>query len=51
MDATLSEWLNLLVRWFHVVAGITWLGQTYLFNRLEGRLAAAAREAGGPEAI
>jgi uncharacterized membrane protein len=51
MDATLSEWLNLLVRWFHVVAGITWIGQTYLFNRLEGRLAAAAREAGGPEAI
>jgi len=51
MDATLSEWLNLLVRWFHVVAGITWIGQTYLFNRLEGRLAAAAREAGVPEAI
>jgi uncharacterized membrane protein len=51
VDATLSEWLNLLVRWFHVVAGITWLGQTYLFNRLEGRFAAAAREAGGPEAV
>jgi uncharacterized membrane protein len=51
MDATVSEWLNLLVRWFHVVAGITWLGQTYLFNRLEGRLAAAAREAGRPDAI
>ncbi len=39
------------MRWFHVVAGITWIGQTYLFNRLEGRLAAAAREAGSPEAI
>jgi uncharacterized membrane protein len=51
MDATVSEWLNLLVRWFHVVAGITWIGQTYLFNRLEGRLAAAAREAGRPDPI
>jgi len=51
MDPTLHEWLNLLVRWFHVVAGITWLGQTYLFNRLEGRLADAAREAGKAEPI
>jgi uncharacterized membrane protein len=51
MDATVSEWLNLLVRWLHVVAGITWIGQTYLFNRLEGRLAAAAREAGRPDPI
>lgn len=51
MDATLSEWLNLLVRWFHVAAGIAWIGQTYLFNRLEGRLAAAARAAGSPEPV
>src|SRR5258706_14101068 len=51
MDATVSEWLNLLVRWLHVVAGITWIGQTYLFNRLEGRLAAAPRQAGRPDPI
>lgn len=51
MDPTLHEWLNLLVRWFHVLAGIAWLGQTYLFNRLEGRLADAAREAGQPEPV
>jgi len=51
MEATLSEWLNLLVRWLHVVAGIAWIGQTYLFNRLEGRLAAAARAAGAPEPV
>ncbi len=25
-------------RWFHVVLGITWIGQTYLFNWLERRL-------------
>jgi uncharacterized membrane protein len=29
------EWANLLVRWFHVIAGIAWIGQTYLFNRME----------------
>ena len=51
MDPTLHEWLNLLVRWFHVLAGIAWLGQTYLFNRLEGRLADAARAAGQPEPV
>jgi len=51
LDPTLHEWLNLLVRWLHVLAGIAWLGQTYLFNRLEGRLAQAARDAGGIEPI
>jgi len=51
VDPTLHEWLNLLVRWFHVLAGIMWLGQTYLFNRLEGRLAEAMRAAGRPEPI
>jgi uncharacterized membrane protein len=30
-----SEWLNLLLRWFHVIAGIMWIGQTYLFNWME----------------
>jgi len=38
MDPYISEWLNLLVRWFHVIAGITWIGQTYLFNWMERRL-------------
>lgn len=32
------ELLNLLIRWFHVVAGITWIGQTYLFNWMEKTL-------------
>jgi uncharacterized membrane protein len=35
MDATLSEWINLLVRWFHVMAGILWIGQTWLFTWFE----------------
>ncbi|MBI4057156.1 MAG: urate hydroxylase PuuD [Elusimicrobia bacterium] len=34
----INEWLNLIVRWFHVVAGITWIGQTYLFNWMEKTL-------------
>jgi uncharacterized membrane protein len=51
LDGWLGEWLNLAIRWFHVVAGIMWLGQTYLFNRLEGRLAEVARTAGRTEPV
>ncbi len=40
MTGDLLQWLNLVVRWLHVVAGIMWLGQTYLFNRLERNLRA-----------
>lgn len=37
MDFNLSEWLNLAFRWFHVFAGILWIGQTYFFTWLDGR--------------
>lgn len=39
MDLDLREWVSLFLRWFHVVAGITWIGQTYLFNWFEKNLA------------
>jgi uncharacterized membrane protein len=42
-----SEWLNLLARWFHVFAGILWVGSTYYFTWLDGRFQEAEREAGG----
>jgi uncharacterized membrane protein len=29
------EWTQLVLRWFHVAAAITWIGQTYLFNWME----------------
>lgn len=31
------EWLNLSIRWFHVFAGIMWIGQTYFFTWLDHR--------------
>jgi uncharacterized membrane protein len=31
----LSEWLSLFLRWMHVITGIMWIGQTYLFNWME----------------
>jgi len=33
----IHEWLNLIFRWVHVIVGIMWIGQTYLFNWLETR--------------
>ena len=30
-----KEWANLFVRWAHVIAGVMWIGQTYLFNWME----------------
>lgn len=40
-----NEWLNLLVRWFHVFTGILWIGTTYYFTWLDGRFSEADREA------
>ena len=34
----LLEWLNLLVRWFHVVIGIAWIGASFYFIWLENNL-------------
>jgi uncharacterized membrane protein len=37
MNSAIREWLNLSVRWFHVFAGIMWVGQTYYFTWLDGQ--------------
>lgn len=38
LDPTISEWLNLALRWIHVFAGIMWVGTTYYFTWLDARL-------------
>ncbi len=37
MSYVFREWLNLAFRWFHVFAGIMWIGQTYFFTWLDRR--------------
>src|SRR5919205_681136 len=53
LSPALSEWLNLLGRWFHVFAAIMWVGSTYYFTWLDGRFheeeRAAKEEGGDPE--
>ena len=49
MPPAVSEWIGLFLRWAHILAGIFWIGQTYYFTKLEGRMALdeeAARAAG-----
>jgi uncharacterized membrane protein len=46
IDPNLSEWLNLFARWFHVFAGILWIGTTYYFTWLDARLTESERESG-----
>ncbi|MEK9137469.1 MAG: urate hydroxylase PuuD [Bacteroidota bacterium] len=35
----LTEWLNVILHWIHVFAGILWIGQTYFFTWLDSRFA------------
>lgn len=45
MSSFVREWLNLGVRWFHVFAGILWVGQTYYFTWLDGQFHKAVKNA------
>lgn len=36
--ATVTEWLNLVVRWIHVIAAIMWIGSSLFFNWLDARI-------------
>lgn len=38
MEAHLHDWLNLAVRWLHIVTGIAWIGASFYFNWLENHL-------------
>ena len=38
MEAYISDWLNLLVRWLHMIAGIAWIGSSFYFVWLDNHL-------------
>ena len=39
MNAELNNWLQLILRWVHVVAGIIWIGHLYFFNWVNAHFA------------
>lgn len=38
MDAHLTEWLNLGIRWIHMTVGVAWIGASFYFVWLENNL-------------
>lgn len=38
MEAVILDWLNLVVRWTHIVAGIAWIGTSFFFMWLDAHL-------------
>ena len=38
MEAHLTEWLNLSIRWVHMITGIAWIGASFYFVWLENNL-------------
>ena len=38
MEAYIVDWLNLLVRWLHFIAGIAWIGASFYFVWLDNSL-------------
>ncbi|CAN5161810.1 urate hydroxylase PuuD [soil metagenome] len=38
VDPYLTDWLNLLTRWLHVIAGIVWIGSSFYFIALDNHL-------------
>lgn len=49
MPYLVNEWLNIILRWVHVFAGILWIGQTYYFTWLDARLREAEKASDNPE--
>jgi uncharacterized membrane protein len=39
MSGIITEWLNLLIRWLHIVVGIGWIGTSFFFIWLDAHLA------------
>jgi uncharacterized membrane protein len=46
INPELNLWLNLILRWTHVFAAIMWVGSTYYFTWLDGRLTEEERASG-----
>ena len=43
MQAYILDWLNLLVRWLHFTAGVSWIGASFYFVWLDNHLTAPAK--------
>ena len=47
MDVFLGEWVNLLLRWAHMIVGIGWIGTSFYFMALDYSLDTKERKSKG----
>src|SRR5437016_1576070 len=47
MDVFLGEWVNLLLRWFHMIVGTGWIGTSFYFMALDYSLDTNERKSKG----
>jgi uncharacterized membrane protein len=45
MEAYITDWLNLLMRWVHMITGIAWIGSSFYFVWLDNHLEPPKSEA------
>jgi uncharacterized membrane protein len=50
INPELNAWLNLILRWTHIFAAIMWVGSTYYFTWLDGRMTEEERESAAGQA-
>jgi uncharacterized membrane protein len=51
MEAYAGEWLQLLIRWIHVITGIAWIGASFYFVWLDNSLRPPPDARDGPDAV
>ena len=51
MEAYAGEWLQLLIRWVHVITGIAWIGASFYFIWLDNHLHAPPDARDAPDAV
>lgn len=44
IDAYIIDWLNLILRWTHIITGIAWIGSSFYFIWLDARLNVPPRD-------
>ncbi|MGE0030966.1 MAG: urate hydroxylase PuuD [Steroidobacteraceae bacterium] len=49
IEAYVLDWLNLVLRWAHVITGIAWIGSSFYFMWLDARLNVPPRNPEGPD--
>jgi uncharacterized membrane protein len=44
LEAYLLDWINLLLRWLHLIAGVAWIGASFYFVMIDSSLSKPARK-------